>query len=52
MTHLYAMYGIEQSATMPYNQHGNGAYERLNHALNDLLKSLPKEQMRFKTITK
>ena len=23
MSHLYAMYGVEQSTTMPYNLHGN-----------------------------
>ena len=44
MSHLYAMYGIEQSTTMPYNPHGNAPTERLNHALICLLKSLPKEQ--------
>ena len=44
MSHLYAMYGVEQSTTMPYNLHGNAPTERLNHTLTGLLKSLPKEQ--------
>ena len=44
MSHLYAMYGVEQSTTMPYNPHGNAPMERLNHTLIGLLKSLPKEQ--------
>ena len=44
MSHLYAMYGAEQSTTMPYNLHGNAPIERLNHTLIGLLKSLPKEQ--------
>ena len=44
MSHLYAMYGVEQSTTTPYNLHGNAPTERLNHTLIGLLKSLPKEQ--------
>ena len=44
MKHLYAMCGIEQSTTMPYNQCGNAICERFNHILMDLLKSLSKEQ--------
>ena len=44
MSHLYAMYGVEQFTTMPYNPHGNAPTERLNHTLIGLLKSLPKEQ--------
>ena len=44
MSHLYVMYGVEQSTTMPYNLHGNAPMERLNHTLIGLLKSLPKEQ--------
>ena len=44
MSHLYAMYGVEQSTTMPCNLHGNAPTERLNHTLTGLLKSLPKEQ--------
>ena len=44
MSHLYAMYRIEQSTTMPYNPCENPATERLNHTLIGLLKSLPKEQ--------
>ena len=44
MSHLYAMYGVEQSTTMPYSLHGNAPTERLNYTLIGLLKSLPKEQ--------
>ena len=44
MSHLYAMYGVEQSKTMPCNLYGNAPMERLNHTLIGLLKSLPKEQ--------
>ena len=34
MSHLYAMYGVEQSTTMPYNPRGNAPTERLNHTIN------------------
>ena len=44
MSHLCAMYGVEQSTTMPYNLCGNAPTKRLNHTLIGLLKSLPKEQ--------
>ena len=44
MSHLYAMHGVEQSTTTPYNLHGNAPTERLNHILMGLFKSLPKEQ--------
>ena len=44
MSHLYAMYGVEQSTTTPYNLHGNAPTERLNCTLIGLLKSLSKEQ--------
>ena len=44
MSHLYAVYGVEQSTTTPYNPCGNAPTERLNHTLIGLLKSLPKEQ--------
>ena len=44
MSHLYVMYGVEQSTTTPYNPCGNAPMERLNHTLIGLLKSLPKEQ--------
>ena len=44
MSHLFAMYGVEQSVTMPYNLHGNAPMDRLNHTLIGLLKSLSKEQ--------
>ena len=44
MSHLYAIYGVEQSTTTPYNPCGNVPTERLNCTLIGLLKSLPKEQ--------
>ena len=44
MSHLYAMYGVEQSTTTPYNLHGNAPTKRLNCTLIGLHKSLPKEQ--------
>ena len=44
MSHLHAMYGVEQSTTTPYNPCGNAPTERMNHTLINLLKSLPKEQ--------
>ena len=44
MKHLYAMYGIEQSTTMPYNPHGNAQCEQFNHTMMGLLTSLSKEQ--------
>ena len=37
ISHLCAMYGVEQSTTMPYNPHGNAPTERLNHTLIGLL---------------
>ena len=44
MKHLYAMYGIEQSTTMPYNPHGNAQCEQFNHTMMGLFTSLLKEQ--------
>ena len=44
LQHLYALYGIEQSTTMPYNPHGNAYCERFNHTMIGLLTSLSKEQ--------
>ena len=44
MQHLYALYGIKQSTTMPYNLHGNAQCERFNHTMIGLLTSLSKEQ--------
>ena len=44
MSHLYVMYGVEQSTTMPYNLHGNAVMARLNCTLIGLLKSLSKGQ--------
>ena len=43
MSHLYVMYRVEQSTTMPYNPCGNASLERLNHTLISLFKSSPKE---------
>ena len=40
MKHLYAMYGVEQSITTPYNPCGNTTCERFNCTMMDLLKSL------------
>ena len=34
MTHLYAMYGKEQSTTMPYNLHANATYEKVELYIN------------------
>ena len=44
ITHLYAMYGVDQWTTTPYNPHGNAPNERLKDKLIDLFKLLPKEQ--------
>ena len=33
LQHLYALYGIEQSTTTPYNPHGNAYCERFNHTM-------------------
>ena len=44
MSHLYAMYKVEQSTTTPYNPRGNAPMERVNCTLIGLLKALPKEQ--------
>ena len=44
MQHLYALYGIEQSTTTPYNLRGNAYCERFNHTMIGLLTSLSKEQ--------
>ena len=38
------LYGVKQSTTTPYNLHGNSTYERFNHTLHDLLKTLDKEK--------
>ena len=42
--HLYALYGIEQSTTMPYNPRDNAYCERFNRTMISLLTSLSKEQ--------
>ena len=44
MKHLYAIYDIEQSTTMPYNLHGNAHCEGFNHTIMGLLTSLSKDQ--------
>ena len=44
MKHLYALYSIEQSTTMPYNPRGNAQCERFNCTMMGLLTSLSKEQ--------
>ena len=44
MKHLYALYGIEQSTTMPYNLCGNAQCEWFNCTKMGLLMSLSKEQ--------
>ena len=44
MQHLYALYGIEQSTTTPYNLHGNAYCERFNRTMIGLLTLLSKEQ--------
>ena len=44
MQHLYALYGVEQSTTMPYNPCGNAQCEWFNHMMIGLLTSLSKEQ--------
>ena len=42
MQHLYALYGIEQSTTTPYNPRGNAYCERFNRTMIGLLTSLSK----------
>ena len=44
LEHLYTLYGVKESATMPYNLHGNSTCERFSCMLHDLLKILDKEQ--------
>ena len=44
MQYLYALYGIEQSTTTPYNPRGNAYCERFNCTMIGLLTSLSKEQ--------
>ena len=41
---LCKIFGVKQSTTTPYNPHGNSPWERLNHMLQNLLKTLPKDQ--------
>ena len=44
LEHFYTLYRVKQATTLPYNQHGNSTCERFNHMLQDLLKTLDKEQ--------
>ena len=44
MKHLYALYGIEQSTTTPYNPCGNVQCKHFNCTMMGLLTSLSKEQ--------
>ena len=44
MQHLYALYGVEQSTTTPYNPCGNAQCEQFNRTMIGLLTSLSKEQ--------
>ena len=41
---LCKIYGVKQSTSTPYNPCGNSPCERLNHTLQNLLKTLPKDQ--------
>ena len=41
---LCKIYGVKQSTTTPYNPRGNLPCERLNCTLQNLLKTLPKDQ--------
>ena len=41
---LCKIYGVKQSTTTPYNPRGNSPCERLNCTLQNLLKTLPKDQ--------
>ena len=41
---LCKIYHVKQPTTKPYNPHGNLPCERLNHTLQNLLKTLPKDQ--------
>ena len=43
MQHLYALYGMEQSTTTPYNLHGNAQCKWFNCTMIGLLTSLSKE---------
>ena len=44
LEHLYTLYGVKQSTTMPYNLCGNSTCKRFNHTLHDLLETLDKEE--------
>ena len=41
---LCKIYSVKQSNTTPYKSHNNSPCERLNHMLQNLLKTLPKDQ--------
>ena len=44
ISHLYSMYNIKQSMTIPYNLHRNSICERFSHTLLGLLQTLLREQ--------
>ena len=44
MKYLYALYGIEQLTTTPYNLQGNAQCEQFNHTMMGLFTSLSKEK--------
>ena len=41
---LCKIYGVKQSTTTLYNPHGNSPYKLLNCMLQNILKTLPKDQ--------
>ena len=44
---LCKIYGVKQSTTTQYNSHGNSPCERLYRTLQNLLKTLPKDQKSY-----
>ena len=41
---LCKIYGVKQSTTTPYNPHGNSPCEQFNCTLQNVLKTMPKDQ--------